>query len=191
VSDPGSKASRHPRPPARLETDRLVIRRPEPGDAPSIVDAIAESIAELRPWMPWAQKVPTLAEQEAHVLQAGRSFDAGEDFPLHLFEKASGTYLGGSGLHRFDWSVPRFEIGYWVRTSRVGRGYCTEAVRAIAAMAFEALGARRVEIHCNAENRASWRVAERAGFELEGVLRQMAREADGHLRDTRVYARVR
>ena len=86
--------------------------------------------------------------------------------------------------------MPRFEIGYWVRTSRVGRGYVQEAVRAIARMAFDVLGAARLEILCNDRNVRSWRVAERCGFTLEGVLRSHAREVDGTLRDTRVYARL-
>ena len=184
-------SSAPPRPPARLETERLVLRRPELADAPAVALAVAESIEELRPWMPWAQQVPTLAEQEAHLRTASAAFDAGEDYPLYLFDRQTGLYLGGSGLHRFDVSVPRYETGYWVRTSRVGRGYACEAVAAITEMAFEVLGALRVEIRCSDANVRSWRVAERLGFQLEGVLRREARDPDGTVRDTRVYAKVR
>lgn len=179
------------KPPARLESARLVLRRPQVEDAPAVVEAIAESFEELRKWMAWAQHVPGLDEQEARLREGGARFDAGEDFVFFLFERESGLYLGGTGLHRFDWSVPRFEIGYWVRTSRVGRGYATEAVHALSALAFEGLSAVRVEIRCNDRNERSWRVAERAGFALEAVLRSYEREADGTLRDTRIYARVR
>jgi len=87
--------------------------------------------------------------------------------------------------------VPSFETGYWVRSSRARRGYVTEAVRAISDAAFATLGAARVEIRCHDRNERSWRVAERAGFTLEGVLRSERRHLDGSLRDTRVYARVR
>lgn len=110
---------------------------------------------------------------------------------LSFFDRASGLYAGGSGLHRIDWSVPRFEVGYWVRTRFLGRGYATEAARAVSEAAFEQLGARRVEIRCDDRNRRSAQVAERAGFALEGILRQDTRHFDGSLRDTRVYARVR
>ena len=105
--------------------------------------------------------------------------------------RASGVFAGGSGLHRIDWSVPRFEIGYWVRARFLGRGYATEAVRAIAERVFGDLGARRVEIRMHAANERSVRVAERAGFALEAVLRNEQRHLDGTLRDTRVYALVR
>jgi RimJ/RimL family protein N-acetyltransferase len=180
-----------PRPPEQLETARLALRKPRVEDASQVVEAIAESIEELRPWMPWAQRVPTRAEQEERLRASVAAFEAGEDFPYWIFERASGTYLGGTGLHRFDWAVPRFETGYWVRTSRAGRGYATEAVGAVTEMAFGVLGARRVEIRCDDRNMRSWRVAERLGFALEGVLRHQDRSPDGSLRDTRVYARVR
>ena len=72
--------------------------------------------------------------------------------------------VGSSGLQGIDWEVPKFEIGYWCRTSFTGRGYITEAVRGITAFAFEALGARRVEIRCDSRNHPSVRVAQRAGF---------------------------
>jgi RimJ/RimL family protein N-acetyltransferase len=87
--------------------------------------------------------------------------------------------------------VPSFETGYWVRAGYTGRGYVTEACRAITAAAFDVLGAARVEIRCHDANVRSWRVAERAGFVLEGVLRNERRHLDGALGDTRIYARVR
>ena len=95
------------------------------------------------------------------------------------------------GKPEFDWAVPRFEIGYWCRSSRTGQGFVTEAVQALTAMAFDTLGARRVEIFTDDLNQASWRVAERAGFVLEGVHRHMRIDPDGTLRDMRVYAQVR
>ena len=90
---------------------------------------------------------------------------------LLLFLKGTGTLVGSSGLHRIDWEVPKFEIGYWCRTGFTGRGYVTEAVRGISAFAFDVLGARRVEIRCDSRNLPSARGAERAGFRLEGELR--------------------
>ena len=55
-------------------------------------------------------------------------------------------------------------------------------------LALEHLGAKRLEIRCDARNAASCRVAERCGFELEGVLHQCQRDMEGKLCDMRVYA---
>ena len=84
----------------------------------------------------------------------------------------------------------RFEIGYWVRKSAQGQGYVSEVVAALARMAFEELQARRVEIRMDVNNARSRVVAERCGFELEGILRRDALTVDGEPRDTCVYARI-
>jgi len=155
-----------------------------------MVEAIAESIDELRPWMEWAQRVPSVEESEAWFREVAAKTEARENFQLLLFERETGRLVGSSGLHRPDWSVPRFEIGYWIRTSLTGRGFATEAARAIAALGFKTFGARRIEIRTSSLNHASQRVAERAGFELEGILRNHMRHVDGSLRDTMLYSRV-
>lgn len=50
--------------PLELLTERLVIRSPVRDDAEQLMEAIAESIDGLRPWMPWADHVPTRGEAE-------------------------------------------------------------------------------------------------------------------------------
>jgi RimJ/RimL family protein N-acetyltransferase len=180
-----------PQLPEWIETDRLRIRGPAESDAEVVLAAIRETFEALRPWMEWAQRIPTLAEERARIAAARAAFAAGDDLRLFAFERASGALVVASGLHRPDWDVPSFGTGYWVRAGYGGRGYVTEACRAITQAAFAALGAERVEIRCHDRNVRSWRVAERAGFTLEGVLRNERRHLDGTLRDTRVYARLR
>jgi len=177
--------------PEQFESERLLIRAPRPGDGPELNAAIRESIAELRPWMPWADHIPTLAETEANMCSAYDRYKAGTDLRLNLYLKGTRTLVGCSGLHDIDWSVPKFDIGYWVRTSYAGQGYITEAVNAITAFAFDQLGAKRVSVCMNPLNVRSRLVAERCGFELEGTIRNHLRDTQGRLRDTRVYSKIR
>ena len=95
------------------------------------------------------------------------------------------------GLHRIDWSTRCFEIGYWRRAGLGGLGIVSEAVQALAQMAWDRLDARRLEIRMDDDNAPSRLVAERAGFTFEGLLRMNALAFDGSPRSTRVYARVR
>jgi len=181
--------------PERLLTPRLVLRCPRPGDGPAVNEAVTVSLDELRPWMPWAQSAPTLDESEANVRGAQAKFLLRSDLVYAIWEHdgrgIETRLVGGTGLHRIDWAVPRFEIGYWRRSGEQGRGLVTEAVQALSRMAFEVLLAQRVEIRMDDINVASWKVAERAGFTLEGVLRRDTVAVDGRVRDTRVYSRVR
>lgn len=167
--------------PDTFHTERLTIRSPRPGDGPELNAALRESWAELQPWMPWAKGDPPPVENsEARVRTAYSNFIARKDFMLLLFLKGTQTIVGSSGLHRFDWSVPRFEVGYWVRTRFAGRGYITEAVAGITDFAFGRLGAERVEIHCDRNNQRSAAVPRRLGYMHEGTLRAFRRH---HLTD--------
>jgi RimJ/RimL family protein N-acetyltransferase len=176
--------------PRQIETARMIIRCPRPGDGRIVNEAIHETFASLHIWMPWAKTLQTPAESENFAREAAARYHKVEDFAVTLWDKQSGEFIGASGLHPRDWSVPSFEIGYWVRASREGQGYVTEAVMALTAFAFEQFGAQRVMIRCDARNRRSAAVAERAGYTLEGVLRNEKRANDGNLRDTLVYARI-
>lgn len=177
--------------PEEFETSRLLIRAPRPGDGKAVNAAILESLDKLRPWMPWVNPVPTVNDTEIHSRRMAARFITRDDLPLYLFRKSDGLYVGGSGLHRIDWSVPRFEIGYWVRASLEGQGYITEAVNGITRFAFDLLGAQRVEIRCDSRNHRSAAVARRAGYTLEGCLRRDDLATDGTLRDTLVFSKVR
>lgn len=176
--------------PYSFETERLTLRGPLPGDGRGVREAVLESQEELKPWMPWAMEVPSEEDYEVRVREGQLKFLAREDLWLMLLLKDTGTVIGGSGLHRIDWRVPRFEIGYWVRSSYAGQGYITEAVEGITAFAFNILGARRLEIRCDAKNTRSAAVARRAGYVLEGTFRNDARDHFEQLRDTHVFARV-
>jgi len=177
--------------PSEIRTERLLIRPPRMGDGPAINAAVNESQAELEPWMPWAQEPQTLAASELYARRSAADFLGRQNLNLLLFLRNGRDLVGSSGLHRIDWTVPRFEIGYWCRTSLAGKGYIREAVAALTRLAFTHLGAARVEIRMDALNERSWRVAERCGFVLEGTLQHDSRSPSGELRDTRIYALTR
>lgn len=147
-----------------------------------------ESLDELRLWMPWAEGHKTVADSEESARRARVEFLERSDLRLHIFLKGTDTLVGSSGLHRIDWTVPKFEIGYWCRTGYSGRGYTTEVVRGIVAFAFEELGANRLEIQCDPDNLPSRRVAEKAGFRLEGKLRNNVVGSDGEPRNILVFS---
>ena len=84
--------------------------------------------------------------------------------------------------------MPKFEIGYWCRTGFRRCGYITEAVLGITVFAFDTLSAKRLEIRCDSRNHPSMRVAQRAGFLLEGKLQNNEVGNDGSARDTLIFA---
>ncbi len=178
--------------PTSIETPRLLLRPPRAGDGPAVHEALAESLVELRRFLaslPWVAADPTPESAEAFCRNGEANFLARRDLPFLVFEKSSGALVASTGLHRTVWQTPKTEIGYWCRTPASGRGYVTEATRALADYAFRHIGAVRVELITDEDNAASRKVAERCGFALEGVLRAERRAPDGSLRNTCIYAR--
>lgn len=179
--------------PPSLHTARLELRPPRAGDGAALCEAVNESLPALREFLamlPWVAGEPSVAASETWCRQAQANFIARTDLPFLMIERASGQVLGAVGLHRPVWATPRFEVGYWCRSSRAGGGHVTEAVAALVALAFGPLNAARVELVTDEANAASRRVAERCGFRLEGTRRNDHRAPDGSLRHVCMYARV-
>lgn len=177
--------------PKRLETKRLVLRVPTPRDAEPHIAEVRRSLHRLAPWIPWAKKTPTLAKSRRYCVRAIKEHRKKKAFGYLVFDKGSGELVGGIGLHRIDWSVPKLEVGYWVGSRFEGRGYVTEAVRALTEFAFRKLGAIRMELLCDTLNVRSRRVATRCGYRLEGIHRRSRLNNGGELCDICVYAQTR
>src|SRR4051794_31266529 len=155
--------------PDHVETQRLVVRRWEPVDAPALGVAIAESVEHLRPWMPWAAGEPVLLADRMRWIEHGnRQWEAGGDVVLGIL-LTDGTVIGGTGLHRRA-GPDTLEIGYWLHVDHTGRGYVTEAAAALTDAAFDVPGIEHVEIHHDAANLASGRVPERLGYTCVGEI---------------------
>jgi len=176
--------------PDSFETERLTICAPRLEAAQEVIDAVIESLPELRPWMPWAAEPPVLEGTIGRLRHSMAKWITREDLLLHVFLKGTSTFVMGSGLHRIDWQSGKFEIGYWVRTKFMGQGFVTEAVNGITAFAFQHLHANRVEIRCDALNIRSAAVAKRCGFLLEGILRHDSLDAGGELRSTMIFSKL-
>ena len=155
--------------PYEFETERLLIRGSLPGDGATIRTAVLESQPELKPWMPWAVEVASEEDYEIRVREGQIKYLAREDFWLLLFLKGTNTLVGCSGLHNANWSIPSFEIGYWLHSQYTRQGYITEAVHGITHFAFTHLKAERLFIRCDCENERSAAVARRCGFSFEGT----------------------
>jgi RimJ/RimL family protein N-acetyltransferase len=178
--------------PESFETERLLIRVPHPEDAEEMHAAIVESYAELALWISWAWDPQELDAVRADLVRARARWILREDLRLLLFLRDEPRRLvGSSGLHHIDWTVPRLEIGYWLRTGCTGRGYATEAVRGITAFAFQHVGAERLEIWCDQRNERSAAVARRAGFTQDALQRHNSRNTAGELCDSLGFGLLR
>lgn len=174
-----------------FESERLLIRIPEIKDADAVYEATVRSAKSLKQFMAWAQNEPVREDVKENLRESNANFLARKELRMHLFIKETGEFIGSSGLHNINWDIPKYEIGYWIDDRFEGNGYITEATNRITQFAFEELAAKRVELRCDRDNVRSRAVAERTGYELEGILKNDSLDAAGlTLRDTCIYAKI-
>lgn len=179
--------------PSEIETGRLLLRCPRAGDGLTVHASVIDSLADLRRFgasLPWAMEKPDAQASERYARQAQAKYAAREEFAFLVFTK-EGAHVGNCGIHEIDWKVPRCEIGWWGRSTMLGRGLMTEAVGAMLAFCLDTLHMRRVAAKTDSDNARSCALCERLGMQLEGTLRQARIEPDGRLKDVRVYASIR
>jgi RimJ/RimL family protein N-acetyltransferase len=179
-------------PPYRIVTERTIVRCWEPRDAPALKEAIDSSVRDLRPWLVWAYAEPQPVSEKVALLRRFRGqFDLGREFVYGIFAADESAVLGGTGLHTRS-GDDALEIGYWIRSSHMGRGLCTETTAALTRVAFELCGVDRVEIRVDPANGASLAIPRKLGYVEEGTLRRrLPPHGNGAPRDVALFALFR
>jgi ribosomal-protein-alanine N-acetyltransferase len=141
----------------------VTLRSWEAADAPAIVECI-DGDEEMASWLDRLPQPYTLADAEVWLAMTGEQKFA-------VTDADSGRLLGAIGLRwKEEDELGTVEVGYWLRRDAQRRGYMTRALLLASRHAFGA-GADRIYLRADPENVASCRVAEKAGFTREGVLR--------------------
>ena len=145
----------------RLESERLILRPPEWSDVPAMLPLIGEwEVARNLGTVPHPY-----AESDAREFfdrRAERERAGVADFTFAVTQKSDGAYLGGCGVHPRD--NGETELGYWLGKPHWGRGYATEAARAVARFAFAELALEWLIAGWFFDNPASGRVLDKLGF---------------------------
>ncbi len=150
-------------------TLRLVAVEPE--DA-QLVFGIADANRDhLMPWVPWVTDSLSVEGTRRWLARTVDERAAGSDFTFLLVEGAD--VRGMLSLVHLDEKNRAGELSYWLTRDAVGRGLVTRAIRAVLAHGFDALGLNRFTIRVAVQNGPSRAVAERVGFQLEGVMREV------------------
>jgi RimJ/RimL family protein N-acetyltransferase len=171
--------------PARLETERLLIRRTELSDAHEIFARYAAdpAVTKYLTWRPHGSVDDTIAYLKGKV-------ESAEIHHWLLYPREGGPLVGSIGC-RVDGHQVQF--GYCLACDAWGRGFASETATAMVNTWFQEPTIWRVQAHCDPANCASARVLEKAGLTLEGTLRRyiVAPNVSDVPCDVLVYARVR
>jgi len=171
----------------KIETERLIIRCYNPQDAILLKESIDESIAHLKPWMPWAKNEPESLQTKVERLRKYRGqFDLGKDYTFGIFNKEENVLIGSTGLHTRAGENSR-EIGYWINVNHLGKGYALEATKALTKVGFEIEDLDRIEIHCAPNNIRSQNIPKKLGYIHEATLKNRSIDSYGQKRDVMLW----
>jgi RimJ/RimL family protein N-acetyltransferase len=170
----------HPEP-AEIVAGRLQLRPFVAGDADAVYAACQDP--QIHRWT----TVPVPYERhhaERYVADNSvAGWEAGAGRSYAVTDATTGELLGTVGLVGYDAAEGTAELGFWVAQGARGRGVAAQASAALARWCFGALGVARLQWLAEVGNEASRRAAERAGFTVEGVLRDRVLARDGSRAD--------
>jgi RimJ/RimL family protein N-acetyltransferase len=159
-------------PPDRPLSDGVVVLRQwQDADAGAIAAACRDP--EITRWLDQVPQPYTRADARDYVAATLRSWRDGSAGSFAITDAETDELLGSVGVHLVDSEQAVGEVGYWVVPAVRARGVASRAVRLVARWALEASGLERLQLRADVQNVASRRVAEKAGFREEGVLRSV------------------
>ena len=168
---PGSVVGRYPSGSMRVDTrfeplvtERLTLRRSVPEDAEGI--SVYRSDPSVHLHQGWDRTDPAGVRAEIEEMARRAPGEPGGWVQFSLLQHGTGRLVGDVGLACADGEPGVIKVGYTVAPRFQGRGYATEATRALVGYAFDVLGASVVRAWASTENRASIRVAEKVGLRL-------------------------
>jgi RimJ/RimL family protein N-acetyltransferase len=161
----------------KLETRRLILRKPEKADALGIQTLIANwEIAKWLGRLPWPYP-PNGAAEWIERMHREVALGQGYVFGLSVKSRPFDGIIGVVGLHVREHG--EWELGYWLGEPYWGLGYMSEAAPAVVAHAFQTVGINPLTAGHFVGNEGSARVLLRCGFEYTGEGRRRC-EARGH-----------
>lgn len=166
-----------------LHAEDLVIRPWRPADAAAVFAAYQDPA--IQRWH--VRSIDDIAEASAWISARHQQWqdESGADWAV-----TAGTAVAGRvAVKRLELWDGIGELAYWVTPAARGHRIAARAVTAVTAWAFGALGLHRLELTHATGNPASCKVAARAGFLLEGTMREHGRHADGW-HDMHLHARL-
>lgn len=166
----------------------LLIELPELRHGEALYDLVRANISRLQQWMPWAVDDYSI-EHAREWIQ--RTLDSREkDGSFNAIILLEGEIIGTIGYHDLNLSNKHTAIGYWIDHRYEGKGIVTRSSRILIDYLFVEVRLNRIQINCNVDNLRSRAVAERLGFTLEGIQREVE-FLNGKFCDWAVYSLLR
>ncbi|GAA2611649.1 GNAT family N-acetyltransferase [Paractinoplanes durhamensis] len=175
-----------------ITSDRLRLRPFEASDVPEVHAAWHEErfVSTAPVGYPYANAGLKTAFEWCTLGTEKHRLD-GKGVSFAVEPREGGRLIGHVALFDADWTSRNAEIHYWTAAWARGNGYAAEAANAVATWALRDIAYERISLHAATANSASRHVADSAGFQFEGTLRNFAPTRSGTRTDLAVYSLIK
>ena len=171
-----------------IETKRLILRDYVPSDWPEVHKYASDPLAVR--YLPFGPNTPSQTRAFVRKMMAWKLAKPRRNFAVALILKSENRLIGGCRLGLQDGTDQIASMGYLLNRKYWGKGYATEAARALIRFGFSKLRLHRIWATCDVRNKASARVLEKLGMKREAHFRQNVLQK-GRWRDSYLYAILR
>jgi len=153
-----------------LIDDDTLLRSYTLDDANDLFLAVNNSRQHLRHWLNWVDKTTKPEHTLQFLQQSLQQLNNQEGIALGIFYRRH--IIGGIGMHHWDHSLKKAQLGYWISKEHEGKGIIHTCLLRFVDFLFQKAGLNKIEIHFIPENTRSAKVAEALGCKVEGIIRQ-------------------
>ena len=158
----------------KLVGKNIILKQMLPSieNAEMIFNVVEKNRKHLRPWLPWEKLTKTSLDTLKFLLE---TVEKNKEIVYGIF--VGSVYIGNIAIinisNSFEKPKQYGEIGYWLSKEYGGNGYMAEAVNLLEKESFKKLKLNRIQIRCDVDNIPSIKTAQKAGYSLDGELREI------------------
>lgn len=162
------------------DTDAEKYFRLIEGNRSRLEDFFAGTVAKTR----------TFADTRGFILDIVEKAANKTYFPFVVIDNESGNFIGFVDVKNIDWNLPKAELGCFIDAAYAGRGISQKALNAVIDHLFNDLGFNKLFLRTHVLNTSARMLAEKCGFEVEGVIRSDYKTTKGQIVDLMYYGRL-
>lgn len=175
-----------------VKFENYVIRPLENSDLEPYFDLVERNRKRLEDFFTGTtSRTKSKEETKVFLAEMIKRRDAKTYFSFILADSKTGRFIGFFDLKNVDWSIPKTEIGCYTDKDFSGKGITAKAMQCFVAYCFKEFGFKKIFLRTHESNKAAQAIAEKCGFEKEGLIRRDYKTTSGELIDLIYYGKIK
>ncbi len=175
-----------------IEFENYTIRPLEVSDLKPYFDLVDRNRKRLEDFFTGTvSRTKDLSETEIFLKELTAKRSARQYFPFILVDNSTNEFAAFIDLKNVDWTIPKTEIGCYTDEKFAGKGLTTKAMMLFLDYCFDHLEFKKIFLRTHHTNIPAQTLAEKCGFEKEGIIRMDYKTTSGEIVDLIYYGRLK